>query len=385
VKRRKIVCVVVGTRPEAIKMAPIALALKHDETFQLHLLATGQHAEMLLNPLAFFDLVPDDYLGIMKERQSLDHVTATVITGVGDVLDRLRPSLVLVHGDTTSTLGATLAAFYRKIPVGHVEAGLRSRDLQSPFPEEMNRLLTDRLATYWFAPTPLARENLLREDCDAERIWVTGNTVIDALRVAVSRVDEPSLAELRRIPATCRLVLVTAHRRESWGKGLREICTAIRHLTEKIPELWFLVPMHRNPEVRSVFMEELGAFDRVALCEPLEYPDFVWAMKRSTLILSDSGGIQEEAPFLKKPVLVLREVTERPEAVLEGTALLVGTESSRIVRESVRLLTNPQEYAKLVEKRRNPFGDGNASERILEALKKSLTTISRHSEPRRNR
>jgi UDP-N-acetylglucosamine 2-epimerase (non-hydrolysing) len=351
-------------------MAPVALALKHDETFQLHLLATGQHAEMLLNPLAFFDLVPDDYLGIMKERQSLDHVTATVITGVGDVLDRLHPSLVLVHGDTTSTFSAALAAFYRKIPIGHVEAGLRSQDLQSPFPEEMNRLLTDRLATYWFAPTPLARENLLHEGCDAKRIWVTGNTVIDALRVALSRIGEPSLAELKRIPVTCPLVLVTAHRRESWGKGLREICTAIRHLIERIPELWFLVPMHKNPEVRSVFMEELSTLNRVILCEPLEYPDFVWAMKRSALILSDSGGVQEEAPFLKKPVLVLREVTERPEAVLEGTALLVGTEASRIVRESVRLLTNHQEYVKLAEKQRNPFGDGHASKRILEALKK---------------
>lgn len=369
-KHKRTVCVVVGTRPEAIKMAPVALALKNDEAFRLHLLATGQHAEMLLNPLAFFGLVPDDYLGIMKERQSLDHITSSVIAGVGHVLDRLQPSVVLVHGDTTTTFGASIASFYRKIPIGHVEAGLRSHDLHSPFPEEMNRLLTDRLASCWFAPTPLAKENLLSEGYDVGRIWVTGNTVVDALLIASSRVKESSLPALRKIPEACRLVLVTAHRRESWGEGLREICEAIRYLAAAIRDVWFLVPMHSNPEVRAVFIGQLGAIERVVLCEPLDYPDFVWAMKRSTLILSDSGGIQEEAPILGKPVLVLREVTERPEAIQEGTAILVGTDCSRIVTESTRLLEDASAYAALAEKRRNPFGDGKASERILEALQK---------------
>ncbi len=368
ITQKKTISLVVGTRPEAIKMAPLFHALKKCPGVRPHLLATGQHAEMLLEPLSYFGLVPDDNLGIMRERQTLDYVTSAVLELSGQVFDRERPDLVLVHGDTTTTLAASLAAFYRKIPVGHVEAGLRSRDLGRPFPEEMNRVVTDRLASWWFAPTTGAAENLLREGCPADRVVVTGNTVIDALLWTAKRVRRPSAEALERLPSNARMLLLTAHRRESWGEGLENICRAVARILEDARDVWCVVPMHRNPEVRQVFQARLGAISRVILCDPLSYPDFVWAMERSTLILSDSGGVQEEAPALKKPVLVLRDVTERPEALTEGTAMLVGTDEERIFSSACQLLTDAKAYDALAQRGTRPFGDGDAAEKICAAL-----------------
>ncbi len=349
-------------------MAPLALAVRKDPRFELHLLATGQHREMLLEPLKFFDLEPDDFLGIMKKGQTLDYVTAAVLQETGKVFDRIRPDMVLVHGDTTTTFASALAAFYRGIPLGHVEAGLRSGDLGQPFPEEMNRLLADRICTLWFPPTPGAKANLLAEGCPEERITVTGNTVIDALLSAVERVEHPETPELTRIPEDLPLALLTAHRRETWGEGLERICDAVQELLRFEPHLWFVIPMHLNPVVRHVFVRRLGEEKRVILCDPLHYPDFVWAMRRSFVILSDSGGVQEEAPALSKPVLVMRNVTERPEAVEAGTALLVGTDPEKIVAETRKLLEDESYYRSFLGKNTKPFGDGSASAKILEAL-----------------
>jgi len=362
------VYIVIGTRPEAIKMAPVALALQKDTTFDLSILATGQHADMLLAPLAFFGLKPDFNLSIMKEGQSLDYITSSILEGAGKVFDETRPSVVLVHGDTTTTFASTLAAFYRGIPVGHVEAGLRSHDFAHPFPEEMNRVLADRLSTYWFSPTKGAKENLLVEGYPEDRIWVTGNTVIDALLLAGEKISRPADSALLALPPNAKFILVTAHRRESWGEGLHRICSAIAEINRFRPDIRFLIPMHKNPKVREVFYEHFGDNDSFILSEPLDYPDFVWAMKHSLFILSDSGGVQEEAPALKKAVLVLRDVTERPEAVEEGTALLVGTDRDRIVGESLRLL-DALEQGKVHPMKKNPFGDGHASDIIVQILK----------------
>ena len=362
------VILVVGTRPEAIKMAPVFRALKKRSEVRPYLLATGQHAEMLLEPLSYFGLVPDENLGIMRERQTLDHVTSAVLGLSGQVFDRERPALVLVHGDTSTTLAAALAAFYRKIPVGHVEAGLRSGDMAHPFPEEMNRVVTDRLASWWFAPTMGAAENLRREGCRPDRVVVTGNTVIDALLWTMSRAGRPSTPALLDLPPEARVLLLTAHRRESWGAGLESICRAMGRILDRVPDVWGVVPMHRNPAVRETFQNFLGHHPRVRLCDPLPYPDFIWAMGRSTLILSDSGGVQEEAPVLEKPVLVLRSVTERPGAMTEGTAVLVGTDEERIFSTAYRLLTDPEAYGALARKGMNPFGKGDAAEKICEAL-----------------
>ena len=370
------ITLVVGTRPEAIKMAPLFHALKKCPGVRPHLLATGQHADMLLEPLAYFGLVPDDNLGIMRERQTLDYVTSAVLELSGKVFDRENPSLVLVHGDTTTTLAASLAAFYRKIPVGHVEAGLRSRDLGRPFPEEMNRVVTDHLASWWFPPTEGAAANLLREGCPADRVVVTGNTVIDALLWTARRVHAPSASALTNLPPDARVLLLTAHRRESGGEGLERICRAVSRILDTARDVWCVVPMHRNPAVREVFQGRLGNLSRVVLCEPLSYPDFVWAMNRSTLILSDSGGVQEEAPALKKPVLVLRDVTERPEALTEGTAMLVGTDENRIVSAACQLLTDPKAYAALAQKDLHPFGDGNAAEKICAVIMSRMGDLS---------
>jgi UDP-N-acetylglucosamine 2-epimerase (non-hydrolysing) len=367
------ICLVAGTRPEAIKMAPVALAVREDPRFALHLLATGQHREMLLEPLRFFGLEPDDFLNIMKKGQTLDYITAAVLQESGRVFDRIHPDMVLVHGDTTTTFAAALAAFYRGIPLGHVEAGLRSGDLTQPFPEEMNRLLADRICTLWFPPTPGAKANLLAEGCPEERITVTGNTVIDALLAASERVERPETPELARIPQDVPLVLLTAHRRETWGEGLERICRGVLELLRLKEDLWFLIPMHLNPVVRQVFLDRLGGEERVILCDPLHYPDFVWAMKRSSVILSDSGGVQEEAPALSKPVLVMRNVTERPEAVEAGTALLVGTDPEKIVEETRKLLEDQSYYRSFLAKNAKPFGDGSASKKILEALQGYFT------------
>ncbi|MDR3255937.1 MAG: UDP-N-acetylglucosamine 2-epimerase (non-hydrolyzing) [Synergistaceae bacterium] len=359
--------VVLGTRPEAIKMSPVVLELRHRENFKVRVIATGQHTDMLAQALAYFSLEADVNLGIMKSRQSLDYVTSSVLLGVGDVFDADVPDAVLVHGDTTTTFAASLAAFYRRIPLGHVEAGLRSFDMGRPFPEEMNRVMTDRIATWWFAPTELAKSNLLREGAAGERIYVTGNTVVDALRAAAERARKPSgpLASLGGAP----FLLLTAHRRESWGTPLESICKALLAILELHPDFRAIVPMHRNPAVRDVMTDILGEDGRIILCEPLDYPDFVWAMDNCSLILSDSGGVQEEATSLRKPALVLRDVTERPEAVENGSCILVGTDGERIIAAAESLLSDPEAREKLLERcRENPFGDGLASVRIADAL-----------------
>ncbi len=371
--RRK-VCVIVGTRPEAIKMAPVALRVASSRRLELFLLATGQHTQMLHQALGHFDLKANVDLNVMKERQTLDYLTSAVLEGVGNVLDRECPDLVLVHGDTTTTFAASLAAFYRKIPIGHVEAGLRSQNLYLPFPEEMNRLLTDHIAGLWFAPTEGARRNLEREGVPRDRISVTGNTVIDALFWTRENRVEPSLESLRSIPNEAEMILLTAHRRESWGEPLARICKAAELLLSSFPRLWLLIPMHKNPAVRETIETFFHDRERVVLCDPLDYPDFVWAMNRSRLILSDSGGVQEEASALKKPVLVLRDVTERPEAIESGSALLVGTDEDKILKSAIPLLESDEAYNELLSKCANPFGDGQASDRIVREVEQFLKT-----------
>jgi UDP-N-acetylglucosamine 2-epimerase (non-hydrolysing) len=319
---------------------------------------------MLPQALAHFGIEADVNLDVMRTAQTLDHVTAAVLRGVGAFLDDNPQDMLLVHGDTTTTLGAALAGFYRRIPVGHVEAGLRSRDLARPFPEEANRVLTDRIATLFFAPTKQAAENLRAEGADGSRVFVTGNTVIDALFWTLERggADKPPPG-LSAVPPDAPLALLTAHRRESWGEPLARVCGAARRLLDRYPALWFLVPLHKNPVVRRTIAEELGGSPRVVFTEPLDYPAFVSAMNRSLFILSDSGGVQEEASALRKPVLILRDLSERPEAVSVGTGVLVGTDGERIEREASRLLDDAR-YLESFAERESPFGDGRAGERI---------------------
>jgi len=375
----KVVCVI-GTRPEAIKMAPVILKLKEIQpALNPVVLATGQHTHMLHQALAHFNITPDYDLRIMKERQSLDHITSEVLKGVGAVLDDLKPSLVLVHGDTTTTFGSALSAFYRKIPVGHVEAGLRSRDILIPFPEEMNRVLTDQITTLWFAPTIGAYNNLVAVGADQSRIFLTGNTVIDALMLTMKELPlQPSLSELRDIPDNAPVLLMTAHRRESWGEPLDNLCRAVKDIFTRNKQLWGIIPMHKNPLVRETISRVLSEESRIVLTEPLDYPDFVWAMNRCRIILTDSGGIQEEATALKRPVLVMRDVTERPEAYESGTAILVGRQSERIKIEALRLLEDSVYYSSIVNNSQNPFGDGTASEKIVHELTEFLRYKSTH-------
>ncbi len=370
--RKKIVCVV-GTRPEAIKMAPVVIALQKQEAFDVRVLATGQHAAMLDQVLDFFKITADRNLHIMKERQSLDYITASVLTGAGEYYDETLPSAVLVHGDTTTTFAAGLAAFYRGIPVGHVEAGLRSWNMRLPFPEEMNRVLVDKFASWGFAPTALAAENLRKEGMAENAISVTGNTVIDALFYTVAARTKPDCKELRALPGHAPFVLVTAHRRESWGAPLEDICSALTDILDAHPELWMVVPMHKNPAVREIIHKHLDGRAKVILCDPLDYPDFVWAMNSSKFILSDSGGVQEEASAIKKPVLILRDVTERPEAVEHGSGVLVGVNRGKIRNAALKLLEDAQAIPD-IERRcdAQPFGDGTASLKIAETLKESL-------------
>jgi UDP-N-acetylglucosamine 2-epimerase (non-hydrolysing) len=361
--------VVIGTRPEAIKMAPVVLELRKRKNFQTRVVATGQHTEMLNQALGHFSLAADVDLGIMKNRQSLDYITSSVLLGVGEIFDKDSPDVVLVHGDTTTTFASSLAAFYRGIPVGHVEAGLRSSDMSQPFPEEMNRVMTDRVATWWFAPTERSRANLLREGVFDGRIYVTGNTIVDALYTARSGKNTPSDESIAPLSSGGPFILLTAHRRESLGRPMERICSALLKILMLHPMHRACVPMHRNPAVRDVMKALLGWDERIILCEPLDYPDFVWAMDNCELILSDSGGVQEEASSLKKPALILRDVTERPEAVDEGSCIIVGTDVDRIVYEADELLTNPDVRKTLLERCRvNPFGDGLASVRIADAL-----------------
>lgn len=382
----KKVMLVFGTRPEAIKMAPLVKEFqKHTEEFETVVCVTGQHREMLDQVLTIFDIKPDYDLNIMKQGQDLYDVTARVLLGMRDVLKESKPDVVLVHGDTTTSTAAALAAFYRQIPVGHVEAGLRTHNIYSPWPEEMNRQITGRIATYDFAPTPLSRQNLLDEGVADEKITVTGNTVIDALHIVVDKVKtdkelDASLEEelkvkgydVSRLKDGRHLVLITGHRRENFGEGFINMCEAIKQLTVFYPEVDFVYPMHLNPNVRKpiheVFGENLSNLGNMFFIEPLEYLSFVYLMEKSYLVLTDSGGIQEEAPGLGKPVLVMRDTTERPEAVTAGTVKLVGTDYDRIIDETQSLLEDITYYEKM-SKAINPYGDGMACGRIVERLK----------------
>lgn len=362
----KLLCVT-GTRPEAIKMAPLINILKADADFKITVLTTGQHTDMLKQALAFFNIVPDFDLNIMRERQSLDYITSAVLNGTGDFLDKNNQDIILVHGDTSTTFAAALAGFYRKIPVGHVEAGLRSNNIYLPFPEEANRVLTDRIASLFFAPTELDAENLRREGADLNKIFVTGNTVIDALFWTLkNKLNEPEI--IKNINSETPLILMTAHRRESWGEPLKEICGAVADIIKSRPDVKFLIPLHKNPTVREVIYKELKNFKQIIFSEPLDYPDFVAAMNKSIFILSDSGGIQEEASALRKPVLILRTLSERPQAVTLGTGVLVGADRDKIVKESLKIL-NDENYRKSFLNRETPFGDGTASLKIRDIIK----------------
>lgn len=382
----KKVMLVFGTRPEAIKMAPLVKEFqKNSNDFQAIVCVTGQHREMLDQVLDIFDIKPDYDLNIMKQGQDLYDVTARVLVGMRDVLKKCRPDVVLVHGDTTTSTSVALAAFYQQIPVGHVEAGLRTHDIYSPWPEEMNRQITGRIAEYDFAPTPLSKENLLKENISENKITITGNTVIDALYWVVSKIHNDKLLnnKLKQVLANAgydterlvnekKLILITGHRRENFGDGFIHICTAIRDLKDKYPDVDFVYPMHLNPNVRKpiheVFGEDLGNLSNMFFIEPLEYLSFVYLMEKSTIVLTDSGGIQEEAPSLGKPVLVMRDTTERPEALSSGTVKLVGTNYNMIVNEVSRLIDDVVAYEKM-SKAVNPYGDGLACGRIVEALK----------------
>lgn len=381
----KTVMLVFGTRPEAIKMAPLVKEFqKHPESFKTIVAVTGQHRQMLDQVLHLFDVKPDYDLNIMKQGQDLYDVTARVLTGMRDVLTEAKPDVVLVHGDTTTSTAAALAAFYQQIPVGHVEAGLRTHNIYSPWPEEMNRQITGRIATYNFAPTSLSRNNLLAEKVDDKKIVITGNTVIDALYWVVDKINKtPELNQqlkslllnsgydTDRLASGRKLVLITGHRRENFGDGFISMCRAIKALTEKFPEVDFVYPMHLNPNVRKpiheVFGENLDGLGNMFFIEPLEYLSFVYLMEKSTIVLTDSGGIQEEAPGLGKPVLVMRDTTERPEALSAGTVKLVGTDYDKIVNEVSALLTDSRYYDRM-SKAVNPYGDGAACRRIVETL-----------------
>lgn len=379
----KCILLVFGTRPEAIKMAPLVKEFqKYPETFKTIVCVTGQHREMLDQVLRIFDIQPDYDLNIMKQGQDLYDVTARVLTGMREVLKETQPDIVLVHGDTTTSTAAALAAFYQQIPVGHVEAGLRTHNIYSPWPEEMNRQITGRIATYHFAPTSLSKDNLLQEGVSEERIIVTGNTVIDALYMVVEKIKNDGILscelekvlkasgyDIGRLSDGRKLVLITGHRRENFGDGFISMCKAIKSLSEKYPEVDFVYPMHLNPNVRKPIHEVFGESQRANLffIEPLEYLSFVYLMEKSAIVLTDSGGIQEEAPGLGKPVLVMRDTTERPEALEAGTVKLVGTDYDKIVNEVSGLLDS-QEYYEKMSKAINPYGDGKACSRIVKAL-----------------
>lgn len=381
----KTVLLVFGTRPEAIKMCPLVKEFqKNTNHFKTLVCVTGQHREMLDQVLTIFDVKPDYDLNIMKQGQDLYDVTARVLTGMRDVLKEVQPDVVLVHGDTTTSTAAALAAFYQQIPVGHVEAGLRTHNIYSPWPEEMNRQITGRIATYNFSPTSLSEQNLIAEKATG-KIYVTGNTVIDALHMVVDKLNtDKELAaaqaevlrkagyDISRLERAKKLVLITGHRRENFGDGFINMCMAIRDLKNKYPEVDFVYPMHLNPNVRKpiheVFGEDLSNLGNMFFIEPLQYLEFVYLMEKSTIVLTDSGGIQEEAPGLGKPVLVMRDTTERPEALASGTVHLVGTSYDKIMEEVSTLLDDEVAYDKM-SKAVNPYGDGLACSRIVNSLK----------------
>ncbi|EOU1339673.1 non-hydrolyzing UDP-N-acetylglucosamine 2-epimerase [Cronobacter malonaticus] len=374
------VLTVFGTRPEAIKMAPLVHALAQDPAFNTRVCVTAQHRQMLDQVLNLFSIVPDYDLNIMKPGQGLTEITCRILEGLKPILTEFRPDVVLVHGDTTTTIATSLAAFYQRIPVGHVEAGLRTGDLYSPWPEEANRTLTGHLAMYHFAPTERSRQNLLRENIPDARIFVTGNTVIDALIAVRDRVlaDEPLRLRLETqypfLDGDKKMILVTGHRRESFGEGFEQICRALADIAAQNRDVQIVYPVHLNPNVTEPVNRILGHVENVVLIEPQEYLPFVWLMNHAWLILTDSGGIQEEAPSLGKPVLVMRETTERPEAVEAGTVRLVGTDTQRIVAEVTRLLNDEAAY-QAMSHAHNPYGDGQACERILHALKNNRVSL----------
>lgn len=381
----KRILLVFGTRPEAIKMAPLVKEFqKYHDQFETIVCVTGQHREMLDQVLHIFDITPDFDLNIMKQGQDLYDVTSRVLLGMRNVLRETQPDIVLVHGDTTTSTAAALAAFYQQIPVGHVEAGLRTHNIYSPWPEEMNRQITGRIATYHFAPTPLSKQNLLAENVKLKQITVTGNTVIDALYMVVDKIKSDKTLdkeleyallhagyEISRLSNGKKMVLITGHRRENFGDGFVSMCKAIQTLTQKYPEVDFVYPMHLNPNVRKpiheVFGDDLSNLGNMFFIEPLEYLSFVYLMEKSTIVLTDSGGIQEEAPGLGKPVLVMRDTTERPEAVDAGTVKLVGTDYEKIINEVSTLLDNKECYDKM-NKAINPYGNGKACGRIVNKL-----------------
>lgn len=368
------VLTIFGTRPEAIKMAPLVLALSQDAAFESKVCVTAQHREMLDQVLRLFEITPDYDLNIMKPGQGLTEITSRILTGLKPVFDEFKPDVVLVHGDTTTTLSASLAAFYHQIAVGHVEAGLRTGDLSSPWPEEGNRLLTGHLARWHFAPTENARSNLTRENTPESRIFVTGNTVIDALLWVRDRFNsDASLAQQLAntypfLDASKKLILVTGHRRESFGGGFERICSALADIARQHPDVQIVYPVHLNPNVSEPVNRILAGIDNIVLIDPQDYLPFVYLMDKAYLILTDSGGVQEEAPSLGKPVLVMRETTERPEAVDAGTVRLVGTDPAKIVKEVNRLLSDENEYNSM-SRAHNPYGDGHACRHILDALK----------------
>jgi UDP-N-acetylglucosamine 2-epimerase (non-hydrolysing) len=389
-EQKKRVMLVFGTRPEAIKVAPLVKEFqKQTDRFETIVCVTGQHREMLDQVLHLFDIKPDYDLNIMKQGQDLYDVTARVLTGLRDVYSESKPDVVFVHGDTTTSMAAALAAFYQQIPVAHIEAGLRTHNIYSPWPEEMNRQITSRISVYNLAPTALSKENLLKEGVDESTITITGNTVIDALYLVLDKIksDKSLQSEIKAtlinsglpgemvedftspLPNKRKLVLITGHRRENFGDGFINMCNAIKTLTEKYPEVDFVYPMHLNPNVRKPIKEIFGesVINNIHFIEPLEYLPFVYLMSQSTLVLTDSGGIQEEAPGLGKPVLVMRDTTERPEAVEAGTVKLVGTNYDLIVSETSRLLDD-EEYYNTMSQANNPYGDGQACERIIEFI-----------------
>lgn len=368
------VLTVFGTRPEAIKMAPLVHALSKDKAFETKVCVTAQHREMLDQVLKLFDIKPDYDLNIMKPGQGLSEITCRILEGIKPVLEEFKPHIVLVHGDTTTTMATSLAAFYQQIPVGHVEAGLRTGNIYSPWPEEANRVITGHLATYHFAPTEGSRLNLLCEGISENKIFVTGNTVIDALLSISDRFlfDDKLRSEMDSfypfLKENKKIILVTGHRRESFGDGFERICSALAEIALAHPEVQVVYPVHLNPNVREPVQRILSGIDNVILIDPQDYQPFVYLMNHAYLILTDSGGIQEEAPSLGKPVLVMREATERPEAIAAGTVRLVGTDIAKISQEVTRLLDDEKEY-QAMSRAHNPYGDGKACQRIVEALK----------------
>ena len=380
----KKIMLVFGTRPEAIKMAPLVKEFQKDkENFETIVCVTGQHREMLDQVLAIFDIKPDYDLNIMKQGQELTDVTVRVLTGMCDVFKECRPDVVLVHGDTTTSTAAALAAFYAQIPVSHVEAGLRTHNIYNPWPEEMNRQITGRIATYNFSPTPLSESNL-KNEAALGQIFVTGNTVIDALQIVVEKLKNDAVLtkeqdrvlanagyDITRLSGGKKLILITGHRRENFGDGFIHMCTAMKNLSEKYPEVDFVYPMHLNPNVRKsiheVFGEDLSNLKNFFFIEPLQYLEFVYLMNKANIVLTDSGGIQEEAPGLGKPVLVMRDTTERPEALSSGTVRLVGTDYNKIMDEVSTLLDSQEAYARMSHAV-NPYGDGQACRRIADVL-----------------